>query len=131
MPNTAQQQQFPLFEGRKVFEQRKRIVNTGDGLSPAMSSDVELHIGDKAYVLIEVAVARVHFDQEGDDAVRVHTLKALTSCYVDAKFGEPLIGEQREKDQALAEEREAAKKAEREAKREAKKNPLRVVGDDE
>ena len=86
------------FEGRDVVLATIKVTNAGDGLSDAMSIEpVEMHHGEKRYLLIEAEVTRVHYDELKDTDVlkRVHTLKAGTATLVSAEFAVGLIEAQR------------------------------------
>ena len=86
------------FEGCDVVLATIKVTIAGDGLSDAMSIDpVEMHQGEKRYLLIEAEVTRVHYDELKDTDVlkRVHTLKAGTATLVDPEFAVELIEKQR------------------------------------
>lgn len=86
------------FEGRDVVQSTIKVTNAGDGLSEAMSVDpIEMHLGEKRYLLIEAEVHRVNYEELKDTDVlrRVHTLKAGTATLVDDEYARELIEKQR------------------------------------
>src|SRR5262249_14836962 len=85
MPDPESKELTP-FDGRQVLNATVAIRNAGDGLSQAMSIDpIELHHGEKVYVVLECDVEKVRFDPIKDTQAlsRVHMLKAGTSVIVD------------------------------------------------
>lgn len=106
--------QLTPFESRDVTGCAVEVRKVGGGLSPAVAfAPVELHYGQKVYVLFEAEVGSVRFDpimaKDGGDtgaSKRVHIL-AVTSggaTFVDPQVGRPLILEQRERIELLREE---------------------------
>lgn len=88
------------FEGRDVVQTTIRVTNAGDGLSEALAVDpVEMHHGERRYLLIEAEVTRVHYDEVKDTDVlrRVHTLRAGAATLVSADFALEAIAEQKRK----------------------------------
>lgn len=86
------------FEGRDVVQSTIKVTNAGDGLSEALAVEpVEMHHGEKRYLLIEAEVTRVHYDEIKDTDVlrRVHTLRAGTATLVDEDWAIPAIAEQK------------------------------------
>ena len=98
------------FEDREVIRTTIAVTNAGDGLSEAMKvQPVEMHLGDRVYLVLEAVVAKVRFDPaERDDPdgdlVRVHVLRAGTATIVDRKLVGKLIDTQAERIRRAREE---------------------------
>lgn len=85
------------FEGREVMNVTAAIRNTGDGLSDAMNVDlVELHHGEKVYVVLECDVEKLRFDPIKDTNAlnRVHMMKAVSATIVDEELVREALDEQ-------------------------------------
>ena len=87
------------FEGRDVLQSTIKVTNAGDGLSEALAiKPCEMHLGTKAYLLIEAEVSKVNYEELKDTGTlrRVHTLRAGTATLVDAEFALGILETQRE-----------------------------------
>lgn len=87
------------FEGRVVLNNTIKVTNAGDGLSKAMgleNAPGDLAIGAKVHVVLECEVAGIGFVKvkDTDGLVRVQTLKAGRSTFVEADFVEDALREQ-------------------------------------
>ena len=91
------------FEGLPVTECAVALVRTGDGLSEAMQVDpVELHQGDKVFMVIEGQVNRIRFDPASKDDVdgsqkRTHTITARAGTIVPEGDVAALLAAQQER----------------------------------
>ncbi len=88
----------PTFEGRDVVGMKVAITNAGDGLSDAMLvAPVELHIGDKVFVVLEGEVTKVNYVKLRDTDVlnRVQTIRAGVATLVDEGLVKKVLDEQR------------------------------------
>lgn len=97
--------QLNQFDGRDVVGTTIALTNAGDGLSKAVATEpIELHHGEKVYVVFETEVSKVRFDKSKDDAsklVRVHTLKAGTATIVDFDLvSDVLTAQEKKNDEA-------------------------------
>jgi hypothetical protein len=98
------------FEDQEVVRSTIAVTNAGDGLSDAMKvNPVELHLGEKVYVVLEATVTKVRFDpadrEEPDgEVIRVHVLKAGTAALVDRKVVGKLLDAQAEKVRRMRDE---------------------------
>ncbi len=96
--------QLNQFDGRDVVGTTIALTNAGDGLSKAVATEpIELHHGEKVYVVFETEVSKVRFDKSKDDAsklVRVHTLKAGTATIVDFDLVSDVLNAQEKKNDA-------------------------------
>lgn len=93
------------FDGKDVIGAATQIRKTGDGLSQAMAAEpVELHHGEKVYVVIEATVEKVRFDpiKDTNKLQRVHLLVAETSTFVDHDLVAEVLEEQRRKNEEHA-----------------------------
>ena len=94
------------FEGREVMRSTIAIRNAGDGLSEAMKFEpIELHQGQRVYVVLECDVSEVSFPQIKDtDALsRKHVLRAGAATLVDGAIVLEHITAQRDRIQRLRE----------------------------
>lgn len=90
------------FETREVASVKAAIRNTGDGLSQSMSTDkVELHHGERVYVVLECLVDKVRFDpiKDSEQLDRVHMMKALDATIVDGELVADLMEAQVERNE--------------------------------
>lgn len=88
------------FDGRIVIGSSVRVHNAGDGLSKAMGVEpVELHTGDKVYVVLETEVGPITHDpvKETGQYIRIHHLKAGTGTIVDSELVKNVIDAQAKK----------------------------------
>lgn len=89
------------FDGREVIATTIKITKAGDGLSQALAIDpVEMHHGERRYVVLEANVGKVEFVPSKDDPdclIRVHTLVAGTTTMVDEELVKAVIELQRTK----------------------------------
>ena len=89
------------FDGRPVVATTVAITGAGDGLSKAMKVDPqELHHSETVYVVLECEVAKVRFDrvdEDADDLIRVHMLKAGVATIVPKDLVNDALLEQRRK----------------------------------
>lgn len=91
------------FEGNEVVAAKIEIPGAAGGLRDAMRTDpVELHQGDRVYVLLETDVAKVRFepvDKENPAGpqARVHVLDVLVGTIVDEGLAGDAITAQRER----------------------------------
>lgn len=88
----------PTFEGRDVVSMRVAITNAGDGLSDAMLVDpVELHIGDRVFVVLEGEVTNVKYVKVKDTDVlnRVQTIRAGVATLVEEGLVKGVLDAQR------------------------------------
>lgn len=86
------------FEGRDVVGMKVAITNAGDGLSEAMLVDpIELHVGDKVFVVLEGEVTKVAHTVVKDTDVlnRVQTIRAGVATLVDEKLVKEVLDAQR------------------------------------
>lgn len=83
------------FEGKEVIATTIAITRAGDGLSAALAVDpVEMHTGQKVYVVLETEVEKVSFIPSKDSEqkmIRQHTLRAGTSTIVEASLVEAVL----------------------------------------
>lgn len=98
--------QLTDFDGREVVATTIALTNAGDGLSKAVATEpLELHHGEKCYVVFETDVKKVRFDQSKDDPsklIRVHTLKAGVATIVDFDLVAKVLTAQQEKNDKAA-----------------------------
>lgn len=88
------------FDGRDVLQATLTITKTGDGLSKTMQIDpAEYHVGEKLYVVMEVIVSKVRFDQiiDTDALKRVHITEAETIAIVDSSVVADVMAQQKKK----------------------------------
>lgn len=75
------------FENKSVRSVGVEIPNAAGGLREAMKLDpVEMHHGDKVFIVLECDVTKVRFDpvsDDSDDLKRVHVLNAAAATIVD------------------------------------------------
>lgn len=93
------------FDGRDVLQATLTITKTGDGLSKTMAIDpAEYHIGEKLYVVMEVEVAKIRFDQIPDTECfkRVHITEAGTVAIVDGGVVADVLAQQKKKIESAA-----------------------------
>ena len=86
------------FEGRDVLQSTIKVTNAGDGLSEALAIEpVEMHLGEKRYLLIEAEVSKVNYEELKDTGTlrRVHTLRAGVATLVDEEFAADMLDAQR------------------------------------
>lgn len=88
------------FERKEVLSATVAVTGAGDGLSQAMQVDpIELHHGEKRYLVLEVDVTKVRFDPvpKTDGLQRVHILKAGRATFIDADLVTAALDEQQKK----------------------------------
>lgn len=98
MAKPSSSKSTPTFEGRDVVGMKVAITNAGDGLSDAMLvAPVELHIGDKVFVVLEGEVTKVNYVKLRDTDVlnRVQTIRAGVATLVDEGLVKKVLDEQR------------------------------------
>ena len=87
------------FEGKPVIATTIIVKKAGDGLSAAVSVDpVELHHGQKVYVVLETEVGRVQFDPSKDSPdmlIRGQVLITETATIVPKELVIELLTQQR------------------------------------
>lgn len=121
------------FDGRTVLNTTVAVRNAGDGLSAAMQvAPVELHHGERCWIVLECEVDKVRFDpiKDTDCLQRVHMLKAGTAVMVDESLVREHLDEMERKieegagihklpfdddEEDVSEEAEAAAKAQEDA----------------
>jgi hypothetical protein len=99
------------FEGTAVIGTGIEISGAAGGLSDALAVDpLELHKGDRVYVLIEGEVGKIRFDPvKGVDGLnRVHVLSVTGVAIVDKEFAQDALDEQAR--EACEAEREAVER---------------------
>ena len=98
------------FEHRPIARTNIKVTNAGDGLSQALKVDPQiLHHGDTVHVVLECLVAKVTLeplDDEGDELVRVHVLKAGSAAIVDEALVADAIADQQERIRKARQEEE-------------------------
>lgn len=88
------------YEGKDVRSTSVAITGAGDGLSKAMGVDpVELHHGQRVFVVLEAVVDKVRYDpiKDTEDLTRVHMLKAGIATIVDEGLVRDALDEQKRK----------------------------------
>lgn len=105
MATAATAAKLAPFEGKEVVKTTVQVTNAGDGLSQAMDIEpVELHHGDRHYLVLEVDVAKVRFDPIKDAPSmleRVHILKAGVAVLIDRDVvSDAIAGQKRKIDEA-------------------------------
>jgi len=107
-------EQLGQFEGSDVLKVGIEIPSAAGGLREAMKfAPVVLHKGDEVYVLLKTNVTKIRFDPITDtEAVaRVHILDAEEATFVDGKFAEKHLKEQRDRIRKLREEAQGIRSA--------------------
>lgn len=105
--------QLDPFEGQPVLSVGMEIPGAAGGLRESMKLDpVQLHKGQRVYVVLETTVDKIRFDpvKDSDGWKRVHVLNAEQGMIVDADLVQAHLDEQKARIQA-------ARDAEAEAKR--------------
>lgn len=91
------------FEGQDVLSVGIEIPGAAGGLREALKIDpVQLHKGDKAYVLLETTTDKIRFDpvKDSDGLKRVHILAVEQGMLVDESLVRDHLDRQRERVEA-------------------------------
>jgi len=101
---TRKKKQLSEFDGRDVEQATLTITKTGDGLSKTMQIDpAEYHVGETLYIVMEVVVRKVRFDEIKDTDLlkRVHISEAGTIAIVDGAVVADVLSQQAKKVEEL------------------------------
>lgn len=87
------------FEGDEVVRAGLEIRNAAGGLNKALKVDaIEFHRGDKAYVVLELDLAKIRHDPEDEDTwCRVHIFDAVAATFIDETAVRSALDEQARK----------------------------------
>lgn len=92
------------FEDRETVQAKIEIPGAAGGLREAMQFDpVELHQGEKVFILMECTVGKIRFDPVKDGGVdagvnyRVHVLSADMATLVESSFAQGHLDAQRDR----------------------------------